>query len=80
MKVSYSIDKITEKNLPKKPIFRENTSCSDRDECMLFMSKKQKEHLFCLYNQNKCLRTHISHCSNVRVRFTQICNEIFVVL
>ena len=38
------------------------------------------EHLFYMFKQNKCLCIHISHCSNVRVMFTQICNEIFVVL
>ena len=42
--------------------------------------KARVEHLFYMSKQNKCLRTHISHRSNVRVRFTQICNEIFVVL
>jgi hypothetical protein len=40
MKDSYSIDKITEKNLPKKSIFRENTAYSDREESMVFYVKK----------------------------------------
>ena len=42
--------------------------------------KARVEHLFYMLKQNKRLYVHISLCSNVRVRFTQICNEIFVVL
>ena len=57
-------------------IFRGDTACSDREEFIDFCVKKACETFVLIVHQEQMFWIHISEYSNVRVRFTQICNVI----